>query len=53
MRSQHAREADRARYAAAKTLEILGTWLVPFPDATLAVAAGVGMVLLLHLIFLG
>jgi hypothetical protein len=35
----HRRDAERYRYAAFTTLKILGTWLAPFPDATLAVTA--------------
>lgn len=35
----HAADADRYRYAAFTTLRILGDWLAPFPDASLAVTA--------------
>ena len=37
---EHAADADRYRYAAFTTLQILGNWLTPYPDATLSVTAG-------------
>ena len=37
--AEHARDADRYRYAAFTTLRILGDWLGPFPDASLSVTA--------------
>jgi hypothetical protein len=40
IQGEHWRDADRYRYAAFTTLKILGTWLAPFPDQTLAVTAG-------------
>ena len=39
VQAEHAGEAERYKYAAFTTLKILGNWLVPFPDATLSVAA--------------
>jgi hypothetical protein len=35
----HAADADRYLYAALTTLKVLGRWLGPFPDSTLAVTA--------------
>jgi len=37
--SEHQGESDRYRHAAFTTLRILGTWLAPFPDATLSATA--------------
>ncbi len=35
----HARDGDRYEQAAFTTLKVLGTWLAPFPDATVSVTA--------------
>ena len=40
IQGEHRGDAERYRYAAFTTLKILGAWLAPFPDATLAVTAG-------------
>ncbi len=37
IRSDHASEAERYRTAAFATLQTLGTWLAPYPDATISV----------------
>jgi len=39
VQAAHEGEADRYRHAAFTTLRILGTWLAPFPDASLSVTA--------------